>query len=100
MKSDAIMIKPEDNVATCLKDLQKGQVCRIGVGSESLNVVAQDAIEFGHKIAAKDISPGQDILKYGEVIGRATVLIPQGAHAHVHNIESLRGRGDLAGEGQ
>jgi hypothetical protein len=32
----------------------------------------------------------------GEVIGRATQAIPTGRHAHVHNIESLRGRGDLA----
>jgi len=34
------------------------------------------------------------ILKYGEVIGRATRDIEAGAHAHVQNIESLRGRGD------
>jgi altronate dehydratase small subunit len=42
-----------------------------------------------------DISKGLDILKYGEVIGRATKNIASGTHAHIHNIESLRGRGDL-----
>ena len=43
----------------------------------------------------KDIALGENILKYGEVIGRATKDIRAGTHAHIHNIESLRGRGDL-----
>jgi len=37
---------------------------------------------------------GEPVIKYGEVIGRATKDIGEGTHAHVHNIESLRGRGD------
>jgi altronate dehydratase small subunit len=41
------------------------------------------------------ISKGQDVLKYGEVIGQATQDISEGKHVHVHNVESLRGRGDL-----
>jgi altronate dehydratase small subunit len=100
MKCDAIMIKPVDNVATSLKDLEKGHTCQIGVGQETRDLVVTGAIEFGHKIAVTEIAKGQDIIKYGEVIGRATARIPAGAHAHVHNIESLRGRGDLVGKGQ
>ncbi|MFQ5657413.1 MAG: SAF domain-containing protein [Candidatus Methylomirabilales bacterium] len=38
---------------------------------------------------------GAPIIKYGQVIGRATVEIAPGDHVHVHNMESLRGRGDL-----
>ena len=34
-------------------------------------------------------------MKYGQPIGRATAAIAPGEHVHVHNIESLRGRGDL-----
>ncbi len=37
------------------------------------------------------------MLKYGQVIGRATADIAVGEHVHVHNIESTRGRGDLGG---
>jgi len=36
-----------------------------------------------------------NIYKYGEIIGRATQLISKGSYAHIHNIESLRGRGDI-----
>ena len=52
-------------------------------------------IPFGHKFAVTGIEKGVHIIKYGEIIGRATCPIRQGAHAHVQNIESLRGRGDL-----
>ncbi|MGN5479291.1 SAF domain-containing protein [Cupriavidus basilensis] len=35
-----------------------------------------------------DTSPGQEILKYGQIIGRASHAIRAGEHMHVHNIES------------
>jgi altronate dehydratase small subunit len=41
------------------------------------------------------IGKGDDVVKYGEIIGRATADIAKGEHVHVHNIESLRGRGDI-----
>lgn len=59
--------------------------------------MAED-IPYGHKFALRFIRKGEDILKYGEVIGRATADIGSGCHAHVQNIESLRGRGDLQKE--
>lgn len=46
-------------------------------------------------MAIKDIPKGGEIIKYGEIIGRATANIEPGEHVHVHNVESLRGRGDL-----
>ncbi len=54
-----------------------------------------EAIPSGHKCARRAIGAGELILKYGQPIGRATAAIPAGAHVHVHNVESLRGRGDL-----
>ena len=36
-----------------------------------------------------------DIRKYGQVVGRATADIRTGDHVHVHNVEALRGRGDI-----
>lgn len=99
MKYDAILIRAEDNVATALKDLEAGHVCNVMAGKGSLSVALREPIAYGHKFAVVDIPKGTDILKYGEVMGRATAFIPQGRHAHVHNVESLRGRGDLKGEG-
>ncbi|RLG06284.1 MAG: D-galactarate dehydratase, partial [Thaumarchaeota archaeon] len=61
-------------------------------------LVARSDIPFGHKLAIREIPRGEEIIKYGEVIGRATRDIEIGEHVHVHNVESLRGRGDLKKE--
>jgi SAF domain len=34
------------------------------------------------------------VVKYGNPIGTATSEIAAGAHVHVHNVASTRGRGD------
>ena len=98
MKKDAIMISDRDNVATALKDLEAGQVCHFLAGKETRSICLKEAIVYGHKFAVVDIAKGTDIIKYGEVMGRATADILQGGHAHIQNIESLRGRGDLKGK--
>ena len=59
-------------------------------------LVLTEDIPFGHKVALTDIPRGTPVLKYGEQIGLATHDIARGQHVHVHNIESTRGRGDLA----
>ena len=99
MKQDAIMIKAQDNVATALRDLEAGCTYRFVAGKDTLSLNMKEPIAYGHKFAVVDIPKGIDIIKYGEVMGRATEFIPQGAHAHVQNIESLRGRGDLKKKG-
>ena len=92
----AILLNQSDNVATLIDDGASGDNCVLqGEGSGSVQL-ARD-IPFGHKVATKDIDVGGDVVKYGQVIGLATEVIPTGQHAHVHNIESRRGRGDKSG---
>lgn len=55
----------------------------------------KDPVPFGHKIAIKEISEGEQVIKYGESIGVASKNIKTGEHVHVRNMESMRGRGDL-----
>jgi len=95
MKIDAIMIKEEDNVATALREMQPREKAVVGIDDKSIEVLIEEHIPYGHKFAVKHITKGENILKYGEIIGRATQNIASGAHAHIQNIESLRGRGDL-----
>ena len=95
MSIDAIMIKPNDNVATALKELVPGDLARVGVGEAAKEVLIRETVAYGHKFATRDIMRGENIIKYGEVMGRAIVDIGAGFHAHIQNIESLRGRGDL-----
>lgn len=79
-----------DNLVTSLKPLTKGEV--ILVDGEEIRI--NDDIPQYHKISIADIRTGDFVYKYGEVIGKATREIQKGSWAHVHNIESLRGRGD------
>lgn len=98
MAIDAILLHPRDNVATAVQDLQAGQEAIVRLGQELRNIILAEDIPYGHKLTVRDIQQGEEILKYGEVIGRAVAPIKTGCHAHVHNIESLRGRGDLRKE--
>lgn len=95
MKRDAIIIKDRDNVATAIRHIDAGEEILVGSGEDVLSLTAAQDIPLGHKLALKDIAAREDILKYAAVIGRASQAIEKGQHVHVHNVESLRGRGDL-----
>jgi len=95
MKIDAILIHDKDNVAVALRDIHKDEEIVIGKEDGCFRMEVSEAIPFGHKFAVRYLGKDETVIKYGEVIGRTTVAIPLGAHAHIHNIESLRGRGDL-----
>ena len=45
-------------------------------------------LEDGHKYALRDIKAGEDIIKYGNPIGHATVDIKKGEHVHTHNVKT------------
>ena len=47
-----------------------------------------DTIPAGHKFALKDIACGDLVIKYGEIIGRATKDIKEGEWVHTHNVKS------------
>jgi altronate dehydratase small subunit len=95
MKRDAIVIGTDDNVATALRNLDTGEQASVGIAHQIISIAMVEPVEYGHKFAIREISKGDDIVKYGEIIGRATADIATGAHVHIQNVESLRGRGDL-----
>ncbi|WP_314585956.1 UxaA family hydrolase [Paenibacillus terrigena] len=92
--ADALVVDEKDHVATALKDIQEGDTIHYRSKDQFVTVVALDPIPFGHKVALVDMEEGTHVMKYGEVIGRATVMIERGRHVHVHNVEGIRGRGD------
>lgn len=67
MKSKVI-INPKDNVAVLLEK--------------------KNNIPAGHKIALKDIKKGEEVIKYGVVIGKATKDIKKDEWVHTHNLKS------------
>ncbi len=98
MKKKAYVINKKDNVAVAVTTIKAGEKVAIERnGEEEISVT--DEIRYGHKFALNDLTPGDPVVKYGEVIGQASKRIEKGNHVHVHNLESRRGRGDLAQNG-
>ncbi|MCI8423563.1 MAG: UxaA family hydrolase [Lawsonibacter sp.] len=87
-KQTAFQIALEDNVATALTPLKPGPVTLLGDAVVPV-VQASAEVPLGHKIALRDIRAGEDILKYGVVIGRATADVPAGSWVHLHVMGSV-----------
>lgn len=93
---NALQVNEKDNVATVFKDVKAGELIKVYKSDGSYEIVkAVNDIPYGHKISLKQISKNEKIVKYGEIIGIASVDIQKGEHVHIHNIDSMRGRGDL-----
>ena len=84
----ALKVNDKDNVATIFAEqVQGGDVIQIrDKKGETTEVRSLEAVPYGHKIAPQDIAKGQIIVKYGEEIG-------------IHNLESMRARGDWNNDG-
>jgi altronate dehydratase small subunit len=94
MPVKALVLHPDDNVATAVRGLPAGEEVGVTVASGGLTVKLRQAVPPGHKFALRDIASGGEVIKYGETIGQATAPIKKGEHAHLHNVAGLRGRGD------
>ncbi len=93
----ALKVSDLDNVATIFADgICSGATVQVHDRGGAGDLLAvRDDIPYGHKIALCNIATGADIVKYGERIGVASRPIAAGDYVHVHNLDSMRGRGDL-----
>ena len=65
---DKVIINPKDNVG--------------------VNLIGNEKIPAGHKFALIDIKKGDAVIKYGQIIGRATCDIKKGEWVHTHNVKT------------
>lgn len=89
-----LLMNDRDNVAVALVDLPAGERMEIRRPEGNSEFELLEAIPFGHKFALRLLTRGEEVIKYGQVIGLATRTIEVGHHVHVHNVESIRARGD------
>ena len=87
-ESHIILNADRDNVAVAVRDVEPGE----SVGG----AVASERIPTFHKVALRRIDIGDDVCKYGEVIGIATAKIDAGAWVHTHNLRMHDGTADPA----
>jgi hypothetical protein len=80
----ALKMHSADNVAMVLQATPAQTVVTLmNRGKEEF--LLKKEIDSYHKFALSSIDVGKEIIKYGEVIGIATVAIAQGEHVHTHN---------------
>ena len=82
MNKGLILVHEHDDAAIALADLSRGETYQVAGQSVTL----LDDIPFGHKVALRDISSGDNVIKYGNPLGHATQDIRIGQHIHTHNM--------------
>jgi LDH2 family malate/lactate/ureidoglycolate dehydrogenase len=91
-KVRAILLSSKDDVAAALDTAEPGGLITVihnTSGETLVELVAQNPIPFGHKIAVRDIACGHQVNRYGFPIGITTSEIKAGEHVHCHNMRSM-----------
>lgn len=88
----AIKKKKNDNVATMMTTVKKGEIVTVlDEHNATVDLLeAIDTIPFGNKISLTNIVKGEEIYKCGYTIGEAIQKIERGNLVHVHNVKSNR----------
>src|SRR4051794_31571078 len=76
-----IKLSPADNVAIAIETIRQGAT----VDMADMKLTVRQPIKMGHKLALTDIKQGDEVVKYGQVIGFASQPILMGSHVHTHN---------------
>lgn len=85
MEAKFLRINPADNVAVALVSLPAGETIHInGLPDITLN----EEVPAGHKIALKNFTEGEDIIKYGYPIGHAQQFIQAGDWINEHKVKT------------
>lgn len=82
-----------DNVGVVVvEDLAAGteMLCVITEDNSDFRLKVNAAVPIGHKVALKDLTAGDTVIKYGEDIGRMVAPAAKGDHVHVHNLKTKR----------
>jgi (2R)-sulfolactate sulfo-lyase subunit alpha len=83
----------KDTVAVVVvEDVKAGMELKGWIMDEdkTTSVQALQDIPIGHKVALRDMKPGDTVWKYGIDMGKVVAPIKAGEHAHVHNIKTKR----------
>ncbi len=83
--SDILQLHQADTVAIALTALAPGD------GS-----IATEPVPASHKVALRAMAMGDAVLRYGQIIGRASQPIAAGQHVHSHNLAMSSQRVDHA----
>jgi altronate hydrolase len=86
-----LRLHPSDNVVVAVDTLAPGMLVQ--------GIVTRVRVPRGHKLACTVIEKGAPVLKFGQVIGRASARIEPGEWVHQHNVEMADMRVDAGQSG-
>ncbi|MCI7376042.1 MAG: UxaA family hydrolase [Christensenellaceae bacterium] len=92
MEHSALRHQAEDTVGIVIYPINAGSEIAVKdiATEEKLCLTVRENIPIFHKIALSDMTEGQDVIEYGQIIGRATADIPAGSYVHIHNIKTKK----------
>ena len=84
MQATYLKINPADSVVVCLSPKKKGEIIDVDGRQITIN---QDT-PAGHKVLIKDVTKGEDIIKYGYPIGHAMEDLKAGDWVNENNLKT------------
>lgn len=91
MRTTTLKIHPKDNIEVALADLKSGDT--IFSGGRQITLTGDVAAK--HKFALQDLDPGDDVLMYGVLVGKAVDVIKTGQPITTNNIKHASGDYEL-----
>ncbi len=58
--------------------------------NQHIELTILEDIPIGHKIALRDLAPGDTAIKYGADIGKITAPVKRGGLVHIQNLKTKR----------
>lgn len=91
MRTTTLKIHPKDNIEVALADLKAGDT--VSSGGRQITLLGDVAAK--HKFALQDLNPGDDVLMYGVLVGKAVLPIKTGEPVTTQNIKHASGDYEL-----
>jgi altronate hydrolase len=82
MNPKVLQLNPRDNVLVALQNLSPGESLSFGAASCTLG----SPVSAKHKFATRDLAPGDPILMYGVIVGKAVEPIAKGQALTTRNV--------------
>jgi altronate hydrolase len=91
MPETVLQLDPRDNVLVALTTLDLGAQVKFGSAGSLVTCMVMQTIPAKHKMAIRDLKPGDLILMYGMVVGEVVEPIPRGGLLTTSNIRHRAG---------
>lgn len=89
MNINAILLDEKDNVVTCVREIKAGEEVSYLTGEGRASLTAREDIPYCHKLALTDLTEGDQVIKYGEMIGRLSQPVAAGCWINENNLYSV-----------